>query len=370
MTLDNLRKIYFFVTILVINTITPVSAQEKPKYTLEADYFYSSILAHRPSIKHLLTEHPEGVSMAINKHTYGDSRWQWAFNYPDYGLSATYHNLKNPVLGELFGIYAHLNFYLNKQRNLYFRIAQGIAYNTNPYDTQHNFRNTVYGSPVMPSTYFSLIYRKQNIFRNFGIQAGLSFHHFSNAKIKSPNTGTNNVVASVGLNYSFDNQEREFITHSKIKYTEPLAFNLVLRSGINSNIVIGTKQYPFYVLSTYIDKRISEKSSFELGSDLFVMYSEKEYLRYTHSSRPEVNYPQDTDFRKVGIFGGYQLHISKLAIQGQIGYYVYAPFNENDPIYQRLGLKYTLSKRFYTGISLKTHLAKADAVEFSVGCRF
>ena len=55
------------------------------------------------------------------------------------------------------------------------RLAQGIAYATNPYDRDSNFRNLAYGTKFMPSTYLSLNYNKLNIWNGIGIQAGLFF---------------------------------------------------------------------------------------------------------------------------------------------------------------------------------------------------
>ena len=48
--------------------------------------------------------------------------------------------MKNDVLGNNFSLYAHYNFYFLK-RHLMFRIGQGMAHNTNPYDNREtNFR--------------------------------------------------------------------------------------------------------------------------------------------------------------------------------------------------------------------------------------
>ena len=63
------------------------------------------------------------------------------------------------------------------------------------------------------------------------------------------------------------------------------------------------------------------------------------------------------------------MFLDKLSFEGQFGYYAYATFNDNIGVYQRLGLKYYFSNKIFVGISLKTHMAKADALEFSIGVR-
>src|SRR5690606_2125938 len=166
-------------------------------FSLETDYFYGNIIEHRSSIKHLIKGHPEGIILTLNKQTFGRKQWEALYNYPDYGLSFTYQDMKNEVLGEQFSLYGHLTFYF-LNRNLAFRVAQGITYNTNPYDKDVNFKNVAYGTRLMPSTYFLLNYKKQNLYKGWGFQAGISLHHYSNARIKAPNTSTNTIALTFG----------------------------------------------------------------------------------------------------------------------------------------------------------------------------
>ena len=86
-------------------------------FTVDANYFYGSILLHNKDIAHLITEHPEGFILSYNKKTFGNLRWQQEYNYPDWGFSSVFQNSKNNTLGNNFGVYTHLNFYFFK-RNL------------------------------------------------------------------------------------------------------------------------------------------------------------------------------------------------------------------------------------------------------------
>lgn len=125
--------------------------------------------------------------------------------------------MKNDILGENYGLYAHYNFYFLK-RNLNFRIGQGIAYNTNPYDKETNFRNSAYGSHLLSTTYLMLNYKKENIFKGLGLQAGISLVHYSNANFKAPNTSTNTIAVNLGANYLFDHEnEPEYISSTEEK---------------------------------------------------------------------------------------------------------------------------------------------------------
>ncbi|MCY1373005.1 hypothetical protein D9M69_602520 [compost metagenome] len=66
---------------------------------------------------------------------------------------------------------------------------------------------------------------------------------------------------------------------------------------------------------------------------------------------------------------GHELFVNKLSLETQFGYYTYAPLDYLDPIYQRLGLKYYLMDEIFMGVALKTHAAKAEALEFGIGVR-
>jgi hypothetical protein len=58
-----------------------------------------------------------------------------------------------------------------------------------------------------------------------------------------------------------------------------------------------------------------------------------------------------------------------MSVIAQLGYYVYYPFDFEGKVYNRIGLKRYFSDKVYGAISLKSHGAKAEAVEFGVGVR-
>lgn len=362
---------YILLLLLCIPYSLIAQQQKESNYSIGLDYFYGNIIPHRKSIQHLITGHPDGLLLSINRRTFGAKEWHYAYNYPDYGVTLHYQDMKNKLLGEMYGLYGHYTFYFLK-RNLSFRIGQGIAYNTNPYDKETNFRNFAYGAHIMPTSMFMLNYNKQNIWRGLGVHTGLTFIHHSNASMKSPNTSTNTFAVNAGLTYTFNhNKKPEYIAfeNDTINYSQPVRYNIVLRGGVNESDVIGSGQYPYYALSLYADKRVTRKSGFQLGVDFFWPQYLKEYIKFKSVSYPEENVDADTDYRKIGIFAGYELYINRISVEGQAGVYVYEPFNSTGSLYQRVGMKYYLSNEIFGGIALKTHGAKAEVLEFSIGLR-
>lgn len=345
------------------------SQENSPNTSVDINYFKGNIALHNNSILHLITGHPEGFIVSWNQKTFGEEQWQQRYNYPDYGLSFSYQNLKNEVLGNNYALYAHYNFYF-LNRDLMVRIGQGFAFTTNPYDKVENFKNIAFGSKFMSSTYVMLNYKKERLIEGFGIQAGLSLIHYSNANVKAPNTSINSITFSVGVNYEFNKSDPEYKYHlSDEKFTQPIKYNFVFRSGVNESDVVGSGQFPFYILSAYADKRVNHKSALQFGADVYFSNFLKELIYYNSVAFPNNDIDANTDYKRVGIFLGHELFINKISVVTQFGYYVYYPFDFEGRTYQRIGLKRYFGEKWFGALTLKSHAAKAEAVELGIGIR-
>jgi hypothetical protein len=356
--------------VLCIGIVSTCFSQEDISETfIDVNYINGNIALHNKKILHLIQGHPSGVVLAWNKKTFGEKAWQQRYNYPDYGVSFTYQDLKNPVLGDVYGLYSHFNFYFLK-RNLMFRVGQGLVLATNPYDKVTNFKNIAFGSKILSSTLVMLNYKKERLFKNMGVQAGLTLMHYSNANVKAPNTSINTVAFNLGLNYSLDDKTPEYIVKTEDEtFKEPIKFNLIFRSGINENDVIGSGQFPFYIFSGYADKRLSHKSAIQFGTDVFFSNFLKELIRYKSVAFPNENISGDEDYKRVGLFVGHELFLNKLSVISQLGYYVYYPLDFEGRVYNRIGLKRYFGKKIFAALTLKSHAAKAEAVELGLGIR-
>ena len=361
---------YGLTNLIVLIGLLSFSQERVPSDSyFDLNYFSGNIALHNNDILHLITGHPEGVIFSWNKKTFGNEAWEQRFNYPDYGASFIFQNLRNEVLGKNYGLYAHYNFYFFK-RNLMLRLGQGVAYTTNPYDKVENHKNIAFGSHLLSSTYVMLNYKKERLLNRVGLQAGLSFIHYSNANVKAPNTSVNTIAFNLGVNYNLDEEVSEYIDNlSDEKFTERVRYNIAFRSGINQSDVIGSGQFPFYIISAYADKRLSHVSAIQFGADVFFSNFLKELIYYQSVSFPEENVSGDEDFKRVGLFAGHELFINKMSMVTQLGYYVYYPFDFEGRTYIRIGLKRYFGKKFFGAMTLKSHGAKAEAVEFGVGVR-
>ena len=363
--------------LLLLTTLFGFGQQrEIHPFSVELDVFQGTIVEHNPDIAHLITGHPTGFVLSYNRKTYGYNEWESRYNFPDWGFTFAYQDMKNPILGENYSIYGHFNWYFWKRR-LSVGVAQGIAFNTNPYDSETNFENNAYGSSILSSTLIRARYIKENVYKGIGLNVGFGFIHYSNANLRAPNNSTNTLYFNVGLSYQPDQltfpNRIGHVTSWRGKssnYAERIHYNLVFRTGSNEADVNGLGQFPFYTISAFADKRINYKSTFQVGVDVFFSHFLIDLIRFRTVAFPEDGLTGDEDYRRIGVFIGHELRFNKVAFVSQLGYYVYWPYEFENQIYNRLGLKrYFWNDRLFGVVAIHAHWAKAEAVEFGIGVR-
>jgi hypothetical protein len=349
--------------------LTVLGQDNKDTNALEVSFLHGNVISHTKDLYHL-QGHPEGVMLSFIKQTHGTDEWHSAYNFPDYGVYLEYQNYNNDFLGKVYAAGVLYNFYF-LNRSVELKVAQGIGYATNPYNKIENSKNKAFGSTLMANTIFGLFYKKEQLIDKLGLQAGFLFTQFSNGRTKSPNSGINSFLLNVGLNYDFSEGSSKKIDTSaaKVNYRETLKYNFALRTGYNESPIIGSGQHPFYHASFFVDKRFNRKYALQLGAELFITNSFKDFIKYKANAYPELNINPNTDYKRVGLFVGYELFINKISLEAQVGYYVYRPFVNDISIYDRVGFKYHFTPKIFTSFSVKTHMFLAEALEFGVGIR-
>ena len=362
-------RIYYSIFLLICTSSIFAQKSIFEDAYVSADYFYGSILKHNKNIGQLIHEHPTGVLLSYNKRTFGNKRWEQEYNYPDWGVSFLYQDFHFENLGQNYSVAFHYNFYFLK-RKLQLRIGEGINYNTNPFDLETNFKNTAYGSHLTGFTQIGVQYHQPRIIGNIGLQAGILFLHHSNGSFKAPNSGTNVFATSIGLVYDFEETPKAYIkTENLPKIKEPIRYNIAIRGGINASDVFNLGEHPFFILSGYADKRLSFKSTIQLGAEIFVSQFLKNQLEYEAAAFPNRNIDPTVDFKRIGVFAGHEFRFNKVALPTQLGYYVYNPSGFARGTYIRAGVKYYISSKWFVDGTVKTHGFNAEAIEFGLGIR-
>lgn len=362
-----MKQLLYLMIILCSQTII---CQNNSPFAVEVSLLRGNILPHTEDMYHLINAHPNGLMVSLLHKTDGSKEWHRAFNYPDFGAYFLYQDFNSTSLGQNYAAGALYNFYFWKRR-FQFRLGQGIAMTNNPYDKEDNSKNKSFGTRFMANTNFGLNYVNQNVIKNVGFQAGILFAHYSNGRIKSPNSGINSYLLNFGVNYNIGSEFTRQVdtTLQQESYKEPIRYNFVFRTGVNESPIIRSGQHPFYHIGFYADKRINRKSTLQLGTELFLTKSLKDYINYFAIAYPEKKLDPNTDYKRVGVFVGHELMINKISLEAQLGFYVYQPFKKDIAIYDRIGMKYRLTDKVSAGLSLKTHLFLAEALEVGIGYR-
>ena len=367
------RCFRLFLFFLLIYSVQTLRAQlehaplGRASFGFDLQHFNGAIVLHNPDIAHLITNHPSGLLISMNRRTQGAKLWQQVYNYPDWGVSFIAQDMGNDTLGDVFGLYAHYNFYLFHRR-IQFRTATGIAYATNPYDPHRNFRNVAYGTSLLSSTYLMLNYRTARLFDTFGFQIGLGVVHYSNGNFRAPNKSTNTAFFNMGVHYDFERKNPLVVFENPEgvnRYREPLQFQGILRAGVNESDVVGSGQYSFYTLGVSLGKRLTRRNRVDIGAEFFWSKALNEYIKYRSVADFNDGVTGEEDGRRAGVFVGHDWVINAFSIVTQLGYYVYYPFDFEGRLYNRLGLRYDLIKELALGLTVRSHGAKAEAVELS-----
>ncbi len=360
------RITYFFFCLIFWS-----HAQEQKSFSyIDLNVYTGNIARHNDNITHLIQEHPNGLILGWNKRVSGEKAWHQRYNLPEFGVSFSAQNFNNETLGNAYGLHAHYNFYFLKRR-LMLRVAQGVSYVTNPYDKYENPKNIAFGSHLLSGTYLMLNYTRPQLFGPVGIQAGVTLLHLSNASIKAPNTSINTVALNFGLTTAL-----EGIAHAEknkpkapIEIDSRIRYGFVFKTGINQSDVVGSPQFPFYIFSFFAEKQLNDKNLVLLGAEYFNSKFLKEYIYYQRVAFPENQISSDLDYKRVGIYLGHELLFGRFSLQTQLGYYLYAPFDYEGNVYNRIGMKHYITDRWFVGVTLKSHAAKAEALEFGIGFR-
>ena len=366
-----MKKLTFYILIAIF--ILNATAQEKKSKFIDIDAFYGVVLEHDKSLATAIQGNPFGFIAAYNVKNTVKNDWLMYYNYPDFGFSVLYQNTNSSILGEMYGAYTHYNFYLNNRKSinkLQFRVAFGLGYIINPFDEITNEFNYTLSTKIAGTAYFKLNYHREFLKGKIGLNTGLLLLHFSNAGFKNPNLGINTLAATIGLNYNLQAEKSFFLTKEKTpKVISKLCYNFIFRTGINESKIPNSGQFPFYVGTFLVDKKLNYKSSLTAGVDFFKSEFLNNYLQKIEVEETGKISNKQFKTNRIGIFVGHELYVHNFSVVSQVGYNVYYPNKYVSPIYERFGFKHQFNDHFFTELTLKINLFRAEGLEFGIGYR-
>jgi hypothetical protein len=366
------RSLLFFTIIICC---LHLSAQKKDmpdsvrQLVLAVRYHSGFIFAHSIQVKNTKGTHPDGFEFEIS-HLRSDAAMLVKYKcYPRSGLSFTYVDFNNALLGKSYSVSYFLepNYRLGNQLRLIFRAAAGLSYLTNPHDSIKNPQNYSYSGNIncFLQLGLGLSYPLNN---HFSVYAMGNFFHNSNGGFEEPNSGVNYINASFGIQY-YQHSTR-LPVYQKEKDTswkhEPLHIDVSAfyspKVGYNSDSI----QHRKFVLGTslHIIKKVSNLDAITVGAEIYYddgMRSIKEVFIHDSSSSNTL----------VGVLIGHQFLFNRFLFTQELGVYV---FKQTDvynthyrdlyhDLYHRWGIYYNVKKRWSIGINLLAHNQIADFID-------
>jgi len=337
-------------------------AQEFSKYLIDYKLHYGFIISHSPTMHYITRNHFAINEISFAKQSAGKKLWQQKFHYPVYGVTVIQSTFsKNHFFGNTFGAASFINFKTITTPKLrsFFKLGLGLSYTQKVYQPEINYKNTALSTSLNA---LIMLHFNQSIklSKQFQFTFGGGLTHYSNGNIKKPNRGINILTVNTGVTYLAGKQTAVSIRDSTIRKM----FLFTARTAIGIKEIyppLGNKYFAS-TIGAYINYQTSLKNTFGVGIDYF----------YDSSLLDELNKDVVVSYNpslknQLAVYGNYQLNISKLSIELGWGNYIINKFKLYGMFYQRIGLRYNFTSGIFANLTLKTHFANADYVEWGIG---
>ncbi|MBM3163954.1 MAG: acyloxyacyl hydrolase [Bacteroidetes bacterium] len=361
-----MRWIIIFTVLLSVDSTLAQAYFEK---ALEYRQKIGILAAHRGVMAHLPRNVAYAGELSLLFRTRGHKAYQKSYRFPTYGAALFYGSIgSNVIMGNFLGIYGFSDLPMIKIRSYHmdFRISLGLGYNGNTYDPVSNPLNVALASKLNGIICFAI---KNNV--HFGKNAltfGLDLTHFSNGAFKVPNFGIN-------MPYLFLGYARTIVPVDPLKFaqgeapTVPMSlpykrwiYSAMFTFNGKQSMPIGGKRYPVYGLNLSGKYFFNHKAGLELDIDVFSKQAILDYQPYIKKSQ--------WDIIQVGAYAAYLVPLDRFHFVFGMGAYLRDKYSPEDPVYHRIGARYYLKNGILFNVTLKTHFARADLLEYGIGYTF
>jgi len=396
---------YLLFPILFILWTNILQGQTSEQYSFKILGIYGNIIPHDIHVNPLIENSVFGTEFSVEYQTRGKKPWQQFNAFPIIGIGTVWLNLGNPSkLGNAFAVYPYISYPLirSKYLNLNLKAGAGASYLTKTYKNTNtnsvgdiipfDSTNAAIGSAL--NVYFSGGGSLEiPIRKGFSLMAEYTWNHMSNGSAVVPNSGLNLLNGFVGIKYSPNN--KKFRSPSKLQLEDipcKLSFEMIASGGFRQLFYLDNKTYPIASIVIGLYRPVTNYYRMGIGVDLF--YDGV----YDGTSLYKRTYITTNNFKnklRAGASLQNEILLGKLTAGVDLGFYFYdplknmSPYNDakngtlNKPIfysyninnedgwfYTRATLKYSLTNQIFISLGLKTHLQKAEFIEWGLGYRF
>jgi hypothetical protein len=411
-----MKKLLIFLIFLAPLFILTAQEEIENPFKLKAGFIYGKIFKHTKHLQEIVQGPTRGFELDYEMLTFNEKKdWHHYFKQPVIGIGGVYLNLGNDaILGDLIAVYPYLNFSLIKIKpvSLNLKAGAGASYLTKTFqDTKYidsstgqiilGKSNAAIGSHL--NVYFALGGNLDiQLFRGISLNGELNWNHASNGSFYTPNSGLNMLNAMVGITYSPDYQQKNHNSEREIPdLKKKTSLEIMLSGGAKQldyrdNIMFPTGSFAFA-----INRIITNQFRLGVGIDAFYNGA---YASVNSAANPVENISKAkftylTEDKLLNRFrGGISLQpeliFGKMICGFHFGLYLFNPVRNLEPyadastgtlnkaliypydiekengwLYTRASFKYLINNNLFINIGLKTHLHKAEFIEWGLGYR-
>lgn len=317
------------------------------------------IFAHSKDVENTKGAHPWGIQADYAWRRIDSSTYKKFYSFPVQGLSLSYFNFDNAVLGHgvIAAYFLEPEIRFGKKAGMHFRTAAGITWLSNPYDEEKNPGNNSYSTPI--SGYIAVSIEPYVLLSpKWQLMLSGSYRHTSNGGLKLPNKGINWITGEVTLCYFPERKIdikpilKEYSRQPYKRYLRWDAFAFGSIRGENDSVTV--VRYGVAGAGMQVAKQTGRTHAFTIAAELSYDNADKQQMKMEDQSGNGI---------KVGAMVGHEFLWGKYIFSQQVGIYLFDPTPFYPAWYHRWGLYYVINDKFITGINLKAHKQVANYVD-------
>jgi len=406
-TMDETMKNTLFLFLFILWS-SLLQSQTNEQFSFKIEGIYGNIIPTDQHVKPLIKKHVTGAELSVEFQTMGDKPWQQFNDFPIIGVGSVWLDLGNPqLLGNAFAIYPYISYPLIRSEHFRLNLKAGIGlsyltkyYQNTKMDSGGNilsFENTnsAVGSPL--NVYISGGGSLEiPITKGFSLIGEYTWNHISDGSTIVPNSGLNLLNGFVGLKYfpnykKYNNPTRKDLTVIPRKYS----FEINASSGYRQLYYLDNRTYPIASVSMSLHRTMTNYYKMGLGIDAFYdgVYDGTSLYKRTYIATNELK-----NKLRTGVSWQHEIILGRLTASIDLGLYLYDPLKNLEPVNKITGelinpnqnkpliyaynileedgwfyttgkLKYALDNHLFISVGLKTHLEKAEFIEWGLGYR-
>jgi len=346
---------------------------KQAKYHTEFNFKGAFLMPHSGAVKSLMNGTFPIYEIGAELPTLGNNHFHNNFPLNSWGIMLNFSPLtSNENLGVSFGVlpYINMNLLKNKASKWKFRLGSGLGYVQKPFNNIKNPKNMALGSYINNITDFALQYQTR-ITEGIITKIGFGLQHFSNGAFIRPNLGLNLPYLSLCIKSQKKSIDKKKIEPQITK--EKNNFFIGSFYGTKTLTFSPTKRHHVFQISGGYSFGFKRGDFIHLQTDIIFDESIPELREYSYKLKT---------FDKVilGVFSTYEKKFGQIGTFIGFGLYLHSPYqsytgnwdyaNKGGYLYNRIGIKYHITKNIFAQVSARTHLGSADNTEFGIVYKF